>query len=83
MAELQNWIAYKDPGSVTIGDGAVAVAFEAWMKSPSYSGKALRASLRVNAKNSYGGYAGAKTVWCYASMDGTKVLGMSEEALLE
>lgn len=68
-------VSWKDPDSLRIGD-----VIPGKVVSTDVDGQKIRSryfSVMVNAKNSYGGYTGEKTLGCYASEDGQKVLKVS------
>jgi hypothetical protein len=65
-------VAWKDPESLRVGSvygGKMAVIDLGSVKT---SGRQF--FVDVNAKNSYGGYAGSKPLVCYTSQDGTRIV---------
>ncbi len=77
-AETTNWLSFKDPGSLQFEEDAQPSGQEATMSSKYAHAKAVRMFMRINAKNSYGGYVGFKSYICYTDQKGEKVLGYSE-----
>lgn len=67
-----DWVVWKDPSSVVIGGvygGKTEIIY--------IGGSPVQARVfvvGVNAKNSYGGYVGEKSIICYTSFDGNRVL---------
>lgn len=65
-------VTWKDPGSLIVGE-----PFGGKMQVTQLHGVAVPSRLffvPVNGKNSYGGYAGEKSLMCYTSQDGTRIL---------
>lgn len=70
------YVTWKDPESVRIGD-----VFGGKMTVVSIGGANVGARqffVPVNAKNSYGGYIGEKSLICNTSEDGRRVIGVDD-----
>jgi hypothetical protein len=68
-------VSWKDPESIRVGN-----VVPGKVTNTDIDGRKVRAryfSVMINAKNSYGGYTGEKTLGCYASLDGRKILKVS------
>lgn len=69
-------VAWKDPESVRVGSvfgGKMTVIDLGSVKT---GGREF--FVEVNAKNSYGGYVGQKTLICYTSQDGTRIIKVND-----
>ena len=77
-AETTNWLLFKDPGSLQFEENAHPTGQDVVMSEKYAHAKAIRMFMRINAKNSYGGYVGFKSYTCYTDQKGEKVLGYSE-----
>lgn len=65
-------VTWKDPGSLLVGE-----PFGGKMQVTQLHGVSVPSRLffvPVNGKNSYGGYTGEKSLMCYTSQDGTRIL---------
>lgn len=70
--EAAQKVLLKDP------DSAKAEGEWAFAKTSTYHGEQAAMWIRyINAKNSYGGYSGAKPMVCYTTPDGSKFVGFS------
>ena len=69
-------IAYKDPSSLQVGQ-----VIGGTMDVIDYADKKMTARrffVPVNGKNSYGAYVGEKTIICYTSDDGKRILKIDD-----
>lgn len=68
-------VSWKDPESVRIGEVVPGKVVDVNVDGTSH--RARYFTVRVNAKNSYGGYVGEKPMGCYVSVDGTRIVKVS------
>lgn len=75
-SQAPSHVAWKDPESVRVGSvfgGKMTVVDLGPVKT---GGREF--FVEVNAKNSYGGYVGQKTLICYTSQDGNRIIKVND-----
>lgn len=74
LAQLHQWVKFKDPDSIKIGGVADAGA-----DTTKVAGKTIvvkKFTLHINAKNSFGAYTGEEPHFCETSVDGYRVISI-------
>lgn len=74
LAQLDRWVQFKDPESIKVGS-----VIDNGADTTKVAGKTIvvkKFTLYINAKNSFGAYAGEKPLFCETSVDGHRVISI-------
>lgn len=78
-ADAAKWLPFKDPESLQFEEDGSYLGQEVTMRQKDGAGgPAIRMFVRINAKNSYGGYVGYESYVCYTDPQGQKIVGYSK-----